>query len=57
MNKEPIMRHINERYVTEAYDDNGLLTQFDVNVPADFNFAYDVVDDIALADPDRHGVV
>ncbi len=51
------MRHINERYVTEAYDDNGLLTQFDVNVPADFNFAYDVVDDIALADPDRTAMV
>ena len=51
------MRNINERYVTEAYDENGLLTQFDVNVPADFNFAYDVVDDIALADPDRTAMV
>ncbi|MEC4175971.1 AMP-binding protein [Adlercreutzia sp. R7] len=51
------MRHINERYVTEAYDEGGLLTQFDVNVPDDFNFAYDVVDDIALADPERRAMV
>ncbi len=51
------MRNINERYVTEAYDENGLLTQFDVDVPADFNFAYDVVDDIAEHDPDRTAMV
>lgn len=51
------MRNINERYVTEEFDENGLLTRFDVDVPADFNFAYDVVDDIAEHDPDRTAMV
>ena len=51
------MRNIHLKYVTEAYDENGLLTDFQVNCPEDFNFGYDVVDGIALAEPERpcHG--
>ena len=51
------MRNINERYVNEAYNDRGELTQFDVVAPEDFNFGYDVVDDIAVNDPDRRAMV
>ena len=51
------MRKINERYCTEKYDENGLLTDFKVKYPDDFNFAYDVVDDIAINDPDRVAMV
>lgn len=51
------MRNINLRYVNESYDDKGLLTEFSVVCPDDFNFGYDVVDDIALNDPDRRAMV
>jgi acetyl-CoA synthetase len=51
------MRNINERYVSEAYDNHGVLTAFDVKCPRDFNFGYDVVDDIAINDPDRRAMV
>lgn len=51
------MRNINLRYVDEAYDADGLLTRFDVVAPDDFNFAYDVVDDIAMNDPERTAMV
>ena len=51
------MRDINLRYVDEAYDENGILTSFAVRCPETFNFGYDVVDDIALADPDRRAMV
>jgi acetyl-CoA synthetase len=51
------MRHINERYVTEAYNEDGQLVQFDINAPADFNFGYDIVDDIAVADPERRAMI
>ncbi len=50
------MRHINERFVTESYED-GLLTSFSVHCDDDYNFAYDVVDDIAIADPERRAMV
>ncbi len=51
------MRNINERYVDETYTEDGLLATFDVHFPEDFNFAHDVVDDIALNDPDRMAMV
>lgn len=51
------MRNINLRYVDETYDENGLLKTFKVKYPDDFNFGYDVVDDIAVNDPDRRAMV
>ncbi|MDD6729794.1 MAG: AMP-binding protein [Eggerthellaceae bacterium] len=51
------MRNINERYVDESFDDKGLLTRFRANYPDSFNFAYDIVDDIATNDPDRPAMV
>lgn len=51
------MRHINLRYVDETYDETDILTSFEPHWPADFNFGYDVVDDIANAEPDRIAMV
>ena len=51
------MRNIHQRYVRETYDDQGLLETFPVECPPDFNFGYDVVDDIAENDPDRRAMV
>lgn len=51
------MRNINLRYVSEAYDENNVLTKFDPIVPEDFNFGYNVVDDIAENDPERRAMV
>ncbi len=51
------MRNINERYVDESFDDKGLLARFRANYPDSFNFAYDIVDDIATNDPDRPAMV
>jgi len=51
------MRNINLRYVEETYDKNDMLKTFAVHYPEDFNFGYDVVDDIAVNDPDRRAMV
>ena len=51
------MRNIHQRYVREEYDGEGLLTGFSVECPPDFNFGYDVVDDIAENDPGRRAMV
>ena len=51
------MRNINLRYVKETYDENGLLEHLDIDCPDDFNFGYDIVDDIAINDPDRRALV
>ena len=51
------MRNIHAKYVEETYDAAGVLSSFRVNYPEDYNFAYDVVDDIAQAEPDRPAMV
>jgi acetyl-CoA synthetase len=51
------MRNINLRYVEEKYDQDGVLQDYKVNYPDSFNFAYDVVDDIAINDPGRRAMV
>lgn len=51
------MRNINLRYVEEEYDEKGILTKLKVNCPENFNFGYDIVDDIAVNDPDRRAML
>lgn len=47
------MRNINLRYANETYDANGILSGFSLKYPDNFNFGYDIVDDIGRNDPDR----
>ncbi len=51
------MRNLNERFCEETYSEDRQLTSFRVTCPDTFNFGYDVVDDIALADPDRRAMM
>lgn len=51
------MRNINLRYVEESYNELKQLVDFKVNCPDGFNYGYDVVDDIAVNDPDRRAMV
>ncbi len=48
---------IHKDYVEETYDDQGLLKTFKVKVPADFNFAYDIVDRLGRLCPDKRALV
>lgn len=47
------MLNLHKPYVNETYDENGRLKAFSLNVPEYFNFAYDVVDKIAAAEPEK----
>lgn len=51
------MRNINLRYVDETYATDGQLETFSVHYPDNFNFGYDIVDDIAMNDPDRRAMI
>ena len=51
------MRNINLRYVEETYAPDGQLETFNVHYPDNFNFGSDVVDDIAVNDPDRRAII
>ena len=47
------MRNINLRYLNESFDEKGVLSAISLSYDDGFNWAYDIVDDIALNDPDR----
>ncbi|MDR0335157.1 MAG: AMP-binding protein [Methanomassiliicoccaceae archaeon] len=51
------MRNIHLRYVKEKYDKKGILSEYKMICPPDFNFAFDVVDDIGINDPKRRALV
>lgn len=51
------MLQLHKKYVTEVLDENGTIKSFKLNVPDAFNFAYDVIDEIAKAEPDRRALV
>ena len=42
-----------QQFVKEAYDADGVLTEFSIQCPAHFNFGYDVVDALAAKDPNK----
>ncbi len=46
-----------KRFCREGFDQNGILNYFEPVVPETFNFAYDVIDEIARLQPDRRAMV
>jgi acetyl-CoA synthetase len=51
------VRNINQKYVDEKFDSKGLLIGYDLHYPENYNFAYDVVDDIAEHEPSRRALI
>lgn len=51
------MLHVNERYVDESRDEKGNVVDYQYQYPENFNFAYDVVDEIAAAEPGRRAMI
>ncbi len=51
------MLNLYQNYLTETLDKNGQVQAYDLQVPNRFNFAYDVVDVIANAQPDRRAML
>lgn len=50
------MLNLYREYLKETISDQGVVTQYDLQVPGPFNFAYDVIDRIADHEPDRRAM-
>lgn len=42
-----------KRFVTEGFNENGILNKFELSCPENYNFAYDIIDRFGELDPDR----
>ncbi len=51
------MLGLNEKYVRETYDEKGLLTGLDIHWDENYNFAYDVIDELAAKCPDKRAML
>lgn len=51
------MRNIHLRYLRESFNEDGQPNALSITCPDTFNFAFDVVDDIAQNDPSRRAMV
>ncbi len=51
------MKDLYKKFVTGGFDEKGVLNKFEVHVPDNFNFAYDVIDEIAKNEPERRAMV
>ena len=47
------MKDFYKRFVKEELDDKGRLLKFELDLKDNFNFSYDVIDEIAKIEPDK----
>ena len=50
-------RDVHMQYVTEAYDENGVVCKFELDLPDNFNYSYDIIDKIAECEPERRAMI
>ncbi len=48
---------IHKRFCREEFDENGRLISFRLNIPEQFNFAYDVADVLAAEEPQKQALI
>ena len=51
------VQDVHMQYITEGFDENGVINKFDLRLPENFSFAYDIIDKIAEIEPDRRAMI
>lgn len=51
------VKDLYKQFVTEGFDENGVLDKFEINAPDNFNFGYDIIDKIAELEPDKKAMI
>ena len=51
------MKDFYKRFCEEGFNDKGILNHFEFTNKDDFNFSYDVIDEIAKREPNRRALV
>ena len=51
------MKNFYKQFVKEEFDENGVLTKFELDLKDNFNFAYDVIDAISEKYPDKVAIL
>ena len=52
-----MLKDFYKRFVNEEIDENGTVTKFELNLKDNFNFSYDVIDELAEIAPDKVAIL
>ncbi len=52
-----LVEEVHSQYIIEGFDENGVIKEFDLKLPHNFNYAYDIIDKIAQIEPDRRAMI
>ncbi|MBR4346498.1 MAG: HAD-IA family hydrolase [Oscillospiraceae bacterium] len=50
-------KDVHLQYIEEGFDENSVVNKFELHLPDNFNYAYDIVDAIADLEPDRRALI
>ncbi len=53
MSKNTSAANVHLKYIEETYDEKGRIKNFSLKLPDNFNYAYDILDEIAALEPQR----
>ena len=51
------VQEIHSQYIEEEFGEDGVIKRFDLRLPDNFSYAYDIIDRIAEAEPDRRAMI
>ncbi|WP_432651062.1 AMP-binding protein [Huintestinicola sp.] len=51
------VQDIHMQYIEEGFDENGVVNKFDLKLPDNFSYAYDIIDKIAETEPERRAMI
>ncbi len=51
------VQDIHMQYIKEEFDENGVISAFDLDLPDNFNYAYDIIDKLAETEPERRAMI
>ena len=51
------VQEIHSQYIEEEFGEGGVIKRFDLRLPDNFSYAYDIIDRIAEAEPDRRAMI
>ena len=51
------VQDVHMQYIREGFDENGVVNKFELDLPDNFNYAYDIIDKIAEIEPERRAMI
>ncbi len=51
------VQDVHMQYIREGFDENGVISSFDLDLPENFSYAYDIIDSIARIEHDRRAMI